>query len=56
MRNRFRSFAITLATTLTLTGAVDRAAAQDERAIIAACLKTFAGGLPLVASERTERF
>ena len=56
MRNRFGSFALILATTVPFTGTIDRAAAQDELAIIAACVRTFAGGLPLVATERTERF
>ena len=56
MRSRFGSFAVTLATTLALTSAVGSARAEDELAIIAACVKTFAGGLPLVAAVRTERF
>src|SRR5215470_13345204 len=56
MRNRFRSLAITLATASTLATAADPARTQDELAIIAACVKTLAGGLPLVAQERTERF
>src|SRR5689334_4559364 len=56
MRNRIGSFALTLSTLLTLTGGGDRAAAQDELAIIASCVKTIAGGLPVIAAERTERF
>jgi hypothetical protein len=42
--------------TLATTGVADRAVADDELAVVAACVRTFAGGLPLIAAERTTRF
>jgi Animal haem peroxidase len=57
MRNRLAAIVAALSIGAVIAAiAADRARAEDELAVITACVETFTSGLPLIAAERTGRF